>query len=158
MSGFNNFQSTRYDFYVPKAGTNWCESVKKKNGVPWNDTGRVKWTEFADRSAAGEAVVLASKQTGQCGNRTAAIRRVVVKTFEKARAHTYIIAYRNYMRSHLRGPRVRKNVNSEIMVWRGRQRERYLPFRADVRAAQHAFSISIIRTAGGNRAFRFRPT
>lgn len=60
-----------------------------------------------------EAVVLASKQTGQCGNRTAAIRRVVVKTFEKARAHTYIIAYRNYMRSHLRGPRVRKNVNSE---------------------------------------------
>jgi len=97
-----------------------------------------------------EAVVLASKQTGQCGsgNRTAAIRRVVVKTFEKARAHTYIIAYRNYMRSHLRGSRVRKNVNSEIMVRSGgRQRERYLLY-ADVRAVQHAFSIPIIRSGG----------
>lgn len=94
-----------------------------------------------------EAVVLASKHTGHCGNRTAAIRRAVVKTFEKARAHMYIIAYRNYMRPHSRGPRVRKNVNSEIMVRRGRQRERYQPC-ADVRAVQPAFSVPIIRGGG----------
>lgn len=107
-----------------------------------------------------KAVVLASKQAGQCSNRTAAVRPTVVKTFEnKARAYTYIIAYRNYMR-HSRGTRVRKNVNSEIMVQRGRQRERYQPYiYADMFRVVHNTLLAFrLFVAGGNRAFRFRPT
>lgn len=89
----NRHLITRASFACRAADVNPRRSLDRKRY-----TGRVTNEHRIRRSIGRRCCFWHSRVgTGQCGNRTAAIRRVVVKP-SKRHAHTYIIAYRNYMR------------------------------------------------------------